>query len=117
MGTGTTSYADWACQGSEKNVQAFLDNRAVATGLATFFFDNRVVATDFGISRKALSKMFSWAQARLQMQIGHAMATRNYRLGYIQRNFNQKASMGTGTTSDADWVCHGNKKNLFFSRY
>ena len=56
MGTGTTSDADWACQGYEKNVFSFL-------------FDSKGVATGFGISREALSKRIPWAQARLQMQI------------------------------------------------
>ena len=57
------------------------------------------------------------------MQIGHARATSersfvfhiidgNYKLGYIQRSFKQGASMGTGTTSDADWACQGNERYL-----
>ena len=37
-------------------------------------------------------------------------------LVYIQRVFEQGDSMGTGTTSDADWACQGDEKNvLFFS--
>ena len=61
MGTGTTSGADWACQGDEKNVH-FPDSTWRATGLGT--------------SIEALSKGIPFAQARLQMQIGHARATR-----------------------------------------
>ena len=35
-------------------------------------------------------------------------------LGYIQRCFEQRDSMGTGTTSDADWACQGDEKNVHF---
>ena len=56
------------------------------------------------------------------MQIGHARATRNtfifvkiiaFRLGYIQRSFEQGESIGTDTTSDADLACQGDE--VFFS--
>ena len=62
MGTGTTSDADWACQGDEKKRSLCSDSRGGATGL--------------GRSRETLSKEIPWAQARLQMQIVHARATR-----------------------------------------
>ena len=38
----------------------------------------------------------------------------SYRLGYIQRCFEQGDSMGTGTISDADWACQGDEKNVHF---
>ena len=62
MGTGTISDADWACQGNENNV--------------FFVFNKRGGATGLGTSREVLGKGISWPQARLQMQIGHARATR-----------------------------------------
>ena len=58
MRTGTITDADW-------------------TTTRTFSFsDRRRIATVLGTYRKALSKEIPWAQARLQMQIGHARATR-----------------------------------------
>ena len=36
------------------------------------------------------------------------------RLGYIQRGFEQRDFIGTGTTSDADWACQGDEKNVHF---
>ena len=59
MGTGTTSDAD--CQGDEKNF---------------FCSDSSGGAIGLGTSREALRKGILWAQARLQMQVGHARATR-----------------------------------------
>ena len=110
MGTGTTSNADWVCQGNEHNVHFFKSNNAVTTGLGTrrkvrfprstaitcqeeiyrTFSSNKLrivimswmfniyfwIATVFDISREALSKKIPLAQARLQMQIGHARATK-----------------------------------------
>ena len=78
-----------------------------------------------GTSREGLSKGIPLAQARIQMQIGHARATRrtfifsdskgvSYRLGYIQRGLERRDSIGTGTTSDADWACHGDEKDVYF---
>ena len=58
IGTGTTSDADWACQG---------DAKIQIVGVGT---------TGVGTSRKVWSKGILLAQARLQMQIGHARATR-----------------------------------------
>ena len=72
MGTGTTSDADYD---------------AKATRRTSYFLDNRRVATGFGISREALSKRIPWAQARLQMQIGHARATSERSLFYIVDGF------------------------------
>ena len=40
------------------------------------FSDSRGRATGLGRSRETLTKKIPWAQARLQMQIGHARATR-----------------------------------------
>ena len=59
------------------------------------------------------------------MQIGHAGATRRtiilfqIEVGELQvwvykRSFEQGDSMGTGTTSDADWACRGDAKNFHF---
>jgi hypothetical protein len=31
-----------------------------------------------------------------------------------KKSFEQGDSMGTGTTSDADWACHGDEKNVHF---
>ena len=106
MGTGTTSDADWACQGDGKNVHFFSDSRGGATGLCTSkeawrkevpwaqarlhvqigharatrktitFADSRGGATGLATSRETLSNEIPWAQARLQVQIGHARATR-----------------------------------------
>ena len=42
----------------------------------SLFSDSGGGAIGLGTSRKALSKGIPWAQARLQMQIGHARATR-----------------------------------------
>ena len=61
MGTGTASDADWACQGDEENVH---------------FFQIEVGELQVWVYKKALSNGIPWAQARLQMQIGHARATR-----------------------------------------
>ncbi len=65
------------------------------------------------------------AQARLQMQIGHAGAARRtfiffhieegeLQVWVYQKSFEQGDSIGTGTTSDADWACHGDEKNVHF---
>ena len=67
IGTGTTSDADSACKGDEKTVHF---GTGGATGLRK--------------SKETLSKEISWAQARLQMQIGHARATRK-NVHFLQR--------------------------------
>ena len=71
-----------------------------------------------------MSKEIPWAQARVQMQIGQAGATRRTFIFQIeererqiwvyQKSFEQGDSIGTGTTSDADWACHGDEKNVHF---
>jgi len=61
MGQGTTSDADWACRGDEKNVH---------------FCKIEKGSYRFGYTRQGLSKGIPLAQARLQMQIGHAGAMR-----------------------------------------
>ena len=83
IGTGTVSGADWACQGDEKNVHFFSDSRRVATGL--------------GRSRETLSKEIPWAQARLQMQIGHARATRRT---FIFFSDSRGGATGLGTSRE-----------------
>ena len=60
--TCSTSDADWVCQGYEKNVYFF-------------FSHSRGRATGLGRSRETLTKHIPWAQARLQIHIGHARAT------------------------------------------
>ena len=49
IGAGTTSDADWACQGEAKNVQFCVDSSGRVSGLGT--------------SRKVLSEWVSLAQA------------------------------------------------------
>jgi hypothetical protein len=61
IGTGTTSDADWACHGDEKNVH---------------FFQIEKGELEVGYTRKGLNKGIPLAQARLQMQSGHAGPTR-----------------------------------------
>ena len=60
IGRGTTSDADWACHGDEKNVH---------------FFQIEKGELEVGYTRNGSSKGIPLAQARLQMQIGHARAT------------------------------------------
>ena len=69
--------------GHAKAAFLFLDD----TRVAIRFVKNTVAATGLGTERKA----------------------RFYRgIEYIQRSFKQETSIGTGTTSDADWACQGN---------
>ena len=59
------------------------------------------------------------------MQIGHATATRRtftflkiergeLQVWVYKKSFEQGDSMGTGTTSDADWACRGDEKNVHY---
>ena len=59
------------------------------------------------------------------MQIGYAGATKRTLIFFqieegepqvlvYQKSFEQGDSMGTGTTSDADWACRGDEKNVHF---
>ena len=86
MGTGTTSDADWACQGDEKNVQIFQIVRGELPALGT--------------SREALSKGIRWAQARLQMQTAHARATR-------RMFFSDSKGRGTGLGTSREALSKG----------
>ena len=68
MGTGTMSDADYDAKATRRFV----------------VLDSRRLATDFRISREALRKKIPWAQARLQMQIGHAGDETNVHLFFCQ---------------------------------